>query len=87
MQIEKETGKKFFNKQRRQKAMPRVIPVGGLDDGPALWVEEGLHPVVQLLPGWVQLSHGPAEVTRHLIQVQGLGERSLGTQHTVTYRG
>jgi hypothetical protein len=36
MQIEKETGKKFFNKQRRQKAMPRVIPVGGLDDGPAL---------------------------------------------------
>jgi hypothetical protein len=36
MQIEKETEEKFFKKTKTTKAMPRVIPVGGLDDGAAL---------------------------------------------------
>jgi len=66
-------------KQRRQSARDAAcVPVRRFDDGPALGVQERLHPVVQLLAGRVQLGHGPAEVTRHFLQVQGLTtEQSL----------
>ena len=48
------------------------MPIGGLDDGPALGVEQRLHPVIQLLTAGLQLSHCPTEVAGHLLQVQRL---------------